>query len=1219
MNVLHIRQDKPVDDSYPIRLTLRRDGQPDLQAEAAIEFEVTDEEQEDLRWYLEDYLQRATDVEAVTVQQVETLMKLRGEELYTKVLAANPRTQAIWFAIRNDLADLRIEIASGVVEAASIPWELMRDPEMDSPISLRVKSFVRVQSDPNISFVPVPQAQDGRIRLLYIACRPGGANDVELRAVANRLLHDLGEDRARFDIKALRPPTFEQLQKELTDAKEAHHPYHIVHFDGHGVYADLSKSKLADWIGTLSSVTLGGEKSGKHGYLLFEHSSEDKTRPVDGQTLGQLLHDNRVPVLVLNACQSAMHEASVAPGISESVHDEVRAIGSLAQAVVDQGIPAVLGMRYSVYVVTAAQYIGQLYSALAKGRGFGQAATEGRKHLRHNPERWVGLQPRPLQDWFVPVVYEAGHTELLPTANIPTLTGTPELDPIQRNRALLRYVPEEGFIGRDETILALDRAFDSHRVVLLYAYAGQGKSSTAVEFARWYSVTGGLGEQPVVLLASFESHTDLDDLLNQIGQVFGPVLEAQGYNWSAINEPERRRELVIRILRAFPVLWIWDNVEPVAGFPEGTESQWSADEQKDVRDFLQQLKLDGTSKVKVLITSRRDEKKWLGGIPHRIRMRRMRNSDAARLALKLGEERNIKRSEISDWQPLLDYCAGNPLTLRVLVGQAARMEVRGRQQIGDFVEAIRSGEQQIEDIDEEQGRDKSLGASLDYGFRNAFKEDELPIIALLHLFQGTVDVDAFKLLGVGNYALPELKGKDADYLTGLLERAKEIGLLTHIHGTWFSIHPALPWFLRQLFARYYDGQSGRPTVHSAVRSWVAAIASLSDYYFQLFVNGNRRVINLLEMEESNLLHARRLARRNQLWNFVIFCMQGLRVLYEVHGRTAEWAGLVEEIRSDYCTAENEPVPGREGAYTVVMDYRVRLARDFELDLSKGAALQEKCVEWDKKLAHTALVVPEGFPLDEEQHEQLRNLATSLVTLGQILRVAGSTECVQRFLEAIRMFRRMDEKAFEAVGEYNLGHAYLDVDSIRDLDSAEAAFQRSLNLRGTTDDIGRARCIQNLGLVYYERFREARKQKKPIETLQSHAEAAERHYLEAFRLYPSDSFGELTTLNNQLGNLYSDIGQLDAARKQYEKGVQYYEQTGDHRNAGRTRYNMAVMYAQAASQEEDESQRQTYFVRALAYAQAALRDFQHYEGRAAEHEANAQRLIDHIKADLAKLP
>ncbi len=469
MTTLHIRQDAPKDGRYPIRLTLERDGSPKFDAEANIEFALTEQEQEDIRWYLEDYLQRADVAEAVAVGQVEELMRARGEELYAKVLAANANTQALWFSIRNDLADLRVEITAGVAEAASIPWELMRDPIMDSPISLRVKAFVRVQSNPHIAFVPVPPADGGRIRLLYIACRPSGSMDVELRAVANRLLQDLGPDRARFDIKALRPPTFERLQKELADAKAAGRPFHIVHFDGHGIYADLSKSKLADWLGALSSLTLGGEKTGKHGYLLFEHPSEDKMRPVNGQTLGQLLHDNGVPVLALNACQSAMHGATAAPRTAGDIHDEVRAIGSLAQEVVDQGIPAVLGMRYSVYVVTAAQYIGQLYRALAGGRSFGQAATEGRKHLQLNPERWVGLQPRPLQDWFVPVAYEASPVELCPAGPPAPLGEQTELDPVQLNRLLLRHVPEEGFVGRDETLLALDRAFDEYILFLLHA------------------------------------------------------------------------------------------------------------------------------------------------------------------------------------------------------------------------------------------------------------------------------------------------------------------------------------------------------------------------------------------------------------------------------------------------------------------------------------------------------------------------------------------------------------------------------------------------------------------------------------------------------------------------------------------------------------------------------------------------------------------------------
>jgi len=1048
----------------------------------------------------------------------------------------------------------------------------------------------------------------------------GRGIDVELRAVANRLLQDLGQDRARFDIKALRPPTFKQLQKELTDAKEAGHPYHIVHFDGHGIYADLSKTKLADWAAALSNVTLGSEESGKHGYLLFEHPSEDKMRPVDGQKLGQLLHDNGVPVLVLNACQSAMHEATAAPKTVKGVHDEVRAIGSLAQEVIDQGIPAVLGMRYSVYVVTAAQYIGQLYAALAKGRSFGQAASEGRKHLQLNPDRWVGLQPRPLQDWFVPVAYEAAPIELLPAGQPAVLGEQPELDPVQRNRALLRYVPEEGFIGRDETLLALDRAFDSHRVVLLHAYAGQGKSATAVEFARWYSVTGGLGEQPLVFLASFEGHTDLNDLLQQIGQPLARFLVSPTVDWTSVNDPAERLAVVKRTLRTFPILWIWDNVEPVAGFPEGTESQWTSAEQNDLRDFLHQIKEDKASKVKILLNSRRDEQNWLGKIPHRIPMPRMMNSDAAKLALKLGEERNLTRSEIADWQPLLDYCSGNPLTLRVLVGQAVKAGLRGRKRIKDFVEGIRSGEQSIEDADEKQGRDKSLGASLDYGFRHAFNDDELPVIALLHLFQGTVDVDVLQAMSkVGEHALPELKGRSKEHLTGLLERAKDTGLLTQIGQAYFTIHPALPWFLRQLFARHYDGQAGRSTSQAALRAWVKAVGALGSYYHNQFIGGNRGVIDLLELEEANLLHARRLARRNQWWDPVTSCMQGLRMLYDYQGRTAEWARLVAEIRPDHCTADDEPIAGREDEYTLVMGYRVGLARHHERDLVKADAFQEKLVGLHRKQAAAALALPADAALDDEQCNRLRTLAVSGEHLGNIQRDRGDQTCVQSYQEAISICRRIKDKAEEAVIEYNLGNAYMQIPAIRDLDAAEAAYQRSLNLLAPNDALGRSRCIKQIGMVHHERLLDAREREEPVETLLRHAQAAETHYLQGLRLCPKDAFTELGPHHNQLGNLYAEVGQLDKAREHFELDAQYEEKAGDRFSAGQTRFNMALMYAQAAQRENQPSQQRASLLRAQAYAEAALRDFQHYKGRAAEFEADAQRLLDDINQALAKLP
>ncbi len=67
-------------------------------------------------------------------------------------------------------------------------------------------------------------------------------------------------------------------------------------------------------------------------------------------------------------------------------------------------------------------------------------------------------------------------------------------------------------------------------------------------------------------------------------------------------------------------------------------------------------------------------------------------------------------------------------------------------------------------------------------------------------------------------------------MADLLNRATETGLLTHLGSTYYAIHPALPWFLGQLFARHYDGQTGRPSAQAALRAWVEAMGELGNYY-----------------------------------------------------------------------------------------------------------------------------------------------------------------------------------------------------------------------------------------------------------------------------------------------------------------------------------------------------------------------------------------------------
>lgn len=84
---------------------------------------------------------------------------------------------------------------------------------------------------------------------------------------------------------------------------------------------------------------------------------------------------------------------------AEDPHTKVRALGSLAQEVMDAGVAGVVAMRYNIYVVTAAHFVADLYETLVHGQTLGEAVTMGRKQLAADSLREIAFEPVPLQDW----------------------------------------------------------------------------------------------------------------------------------------------------------------------------------------------------------------------------------------------------------------------------------------------------------------------------------------------------------------------------------------------------------------------------------------------------------------------------------------------------------------------------------------------------------------------------------------------------------------------------------------------------------------------------------------------------------------------------------------------------------------------------------------------------------------------------------------------------
>lgn len=1205
-------------------MEIRFDNESPIPVE--FDFEMTTQDYSDIRWYLEDFLKYPMEPNPERAQRIEARMHTIGIDLFKNIFGSFD-TIELWGRLKTiGLSNIRVEITTTLRDAVAIPWESLCHPNTNTPLALEALSFVRVPVNP-ARLPKVLNPTTGKVRILLVICRPGGGDDVPFRSVAGKLLKGLNEQaREQFELTVLRPPTFESLANILRQAKAEGRPYHIVHFDGHGVYLKTKDAKVA--AGVLRGqmpLAMTSMADGANGYLLFENAQNEHNIELrDGTTLGKLLYETDVPILVLNACRSAHADIQRQPEDGTDSHETVRAYGSLAQEVIDAGVAGVVAMGYNVYVVTAAKFVAELYGALAQGAALGEAVTRGRKHLAENPSRAIAFDPLPLQDWSVPVVYENTPLHLFQNNALTGIRFDLENTAFHGDGLNLPPEPDAGFFGRDETILAIDRAFDQDSLVLLCAYAGEGKTTTAAEFARWYGATGGVpAGAKHLLFTSFERYKPLTQVLDTIGQAFGKILEHKKILWLTLDD-RQRKDIALQVLQQYPVVWVWDNVETVAGFPTGSESMWSQDEQNELINFLRVAR---STKAKFLLTSRRDEQFWLGNLPTRIVLPAMQILERFQLTGALAKKRRRRVTDVEDWKPLLKFTQGNPLTITVLVGQALHDGLKHRWQIEDFVEKLRKGEAKFDD-EASEGRSRSLGASLDYGFQYSFSQDERKVLALLHFFQGFVDVQALRIMVNPQNADWGLGPKDFTDESGiaLLDRVAEIGLLTAYGSGHYSIHPALPWYFRSLFEQYY---SEEPKIDNkqlsedqsrtynrqiaATRAFVEAIGMLGNYYHDEYGGGNRAVIFSLHFEEANLLFARSLACQYGWWDVVIRTMQGLLVLYDPRGRNSEWKRLVDEIVLDFVDAETgAPLPGREKNWSIVTQYRVHLAGE-ALQLAQAENLQRIELEWNRSLVEPLLVLPPQ-ELSGDQLNSIRSLAVSLERLGSILREQEKSECVDFYHKAISLCQRIGDTAEEAVIFYNLGHTYMEIPALRNIDEAERFYLHSLELRAVGDFVGRSCCYNQLSVVECQRFDDALKEEQIDEVLFTHLiNAALMYCQKALDLLPPYAVSDLGINHHQMAMIYMKAGNQELAMSHYYDALRYHKLSGDFLRGAATCYQIAQaltlfwQFNQLQGMPSESAQLED----ALSYARAALRDLQQFGEAMRTEQDETEALIREI--------
>jgi hypothetical protein len=434
---------------------------------------------------LEEYFVWPVGIFRERAERAETRLPLWGRVLYQAALKPEDAREALgaWQQAA-DGAERRFSIlvddklprgageeeerAAGeaAAELLGLPWELLHDGRGflfhgKRPVMVRRRL-------PNHHPQPVRPIMLP-IRVLLVIPRPEeGVSYLDHRVSALPLVEaveGLGE-LARLTV--LTPPTFGALEEALQRANEAGEPFDVVHFDGHGVYD--------------RRVGLGG--------LCFEdpndaHKLTGRTMElIHAEHLAEVVRDYRIPLVFLEACQSAKTESDPT--------------SSVAAKLLEEGVASVVAMSHSVLVETARRFVTAFYQELVGGRRVGSAMITGQRDLHRDTlrGRMFGAGELRLQDWFIPVLYQEKQDPQLVSKLMPE--DVRRLEGVKRRLSLggLPLPPTHQFIGRSRELLALERLLHVEPWAVIRGQGGEGKTTLAVELARWLVRAGRFGQAP---------------------------------------------------------------------------------------------------------------------------------------------------------------------------------------------------------------------------------------------------------------------------------------------------------------------------------------------------------------------------------------------------------------------------------------------------------------------------------------------------------------------------------------------------------------------------------------------------------------------------------------------------------------------------------------------------------------------------------------------------
>ncbi len=349
----------------------------------------TEAELRDLPWYCRVGA-RAKNEDQARAQKLEATLQGCGAAMMQAMLA-EPEAFALWCQAVNGKVLWELE---GSPAFHRIPWEWLLDEGRKLHPALNMHLRRRMTEVPGLQ---ARAPQGGPLRILWVIARPGGkpARQVVLDPVRAAL-----GDKAQITV--VEDGSYKTLLQYLRE-HEKRPCFHLLHLDMHGSVATHARILAHQAVQPERWVLQhrnGGRRNlptweGTQGLLWFEET-DSRYDPVTAQELATELNLNRMPLVVLNACESALatQDAEAEDGLA------------LTAELVKAGGFAALGFAQALTVEGAALFFPAFYRSLAASPDAGhldEAVRMGRLAL-HDTATRHGVA---LEDWHLPVCYAA--------------------------------------------------------------------------------------------------------------------------------------------------------------------------------------------------------------------------------------------------------------------------------------------------------------------------------------------------------------------------------------------------------------------------------------------------------------------------------------------------------------------------------------------------------------------------------------------------------------------------------------------------------------------------------------------------------------------------------------------------------------------------------------------------------------------------------------------